>query len=444
VSALSVAAGGLVCADLELTAPSLPPIDPGLGAQLLVRLHGEPLGTITVPSGTGNMPNAEALAAAAQSMLKVHVRRHLESDGLNLPMPDPEHRCTRRLRPTSTAASVIVGTTGARSTLRGALESVLASDFVGDLEILVVDNRPSHSRVRALIEELDDPRLRYLAEPRAGVSYARNTGIAKARTDLLLFTDDDVLVDPGWVRSTVAVFDESPLVDAVTGLVVPASLATAAERIFEQTSSFNKGYNRLVWSLRDAGDPIYQLGPKGNGGPLFPYPGANVGSGNSMAFRRVTIERISGFDGDLRTGQDLDVFCRLILGGAAIVYEPRILVRHFHRDSDEALALQTRRYGIGLSALLTKQFVTSPDSRRRLTRLIPSGTREYFRAQTTPKTVTATVTRSGQSKELATTTPVPPKLRALAILGFAYGPVHYLRSRSRNRRAARLHPPRRA
>ena len=392
---------------------------------------------ITIPSGTGTLPNASTIATIAQRMLASRIHRHLDADGLTELAPDPEHRCTRRLRPTTTAASVIVGTTGARDTLRGALESLLASDFVGDLEVLVVDNRPGHSRVRTLVNELDDPRLTYLTEPRAGVSYARNTGIAAARNDLLLFTDDDVLADPGWVRSTVAVFDESPQIDAVTGLVVPASLATRAERIFEQTSSFNKGYQRLVWSLRDDADQLHLIGPKGNGGPLFPYPGASVGSGNSMAFRRAAIERINGFDGDLRTGQDLDVFCRLILDNAVIVYEPRVLVRHFHRDSDEALALQTRRYGIGLSALLTKQFVTNPQSRRRLTRLIPTGTKAYFRSPTASKAITATVSRSGHSTELATTTPMPPKLRALAMLGFAYGPIHYLWSRSRHRRVAR-------
>ena len=80
--------------------------------------------------------------------------------------------------------------------------------------------------------EASYPEMRYVCEPRPGLNWARNRAIIEAQGEIIAYTDDDCLVDPGWVRSFVQVFMENPEAAAVTGLVLPAELETEAQNLF--------------------------------------------------------------------------------------------------------------------------------------------------------------------------------------------------------------------
>src|SRR5690348_9913012 len=94
-----------------------------------------------------------------------------------------------------------------------------------NLEILVVDNAPSSDATRDLVSARY-PRVNYVVEPRPGLDWARNRAISAASGEILAYTDDDVVVDPGWVRALARAFAEDPEAMAVTGLVVPFELET--------------------------------------------------------------------------------------------------------------------------------------------------------------------------------------------------------------------------
>ena len=98
-------------------------------------------------------------------------------------------------------------------------------------------------------------RVRYVREPRPGLDWARNRAIAEARGDVIAFTDDDVAVDPGWIRALVAAFGSDETVAAVTGLVLPAELETEAQVLFERYRSFSRGFvpRRIAAVGRGAG-----------------------------------------------------------------------------------------------------------------------------------------------------------------------------------------------
>lgn len=70
-----------------------------------------------------------------------------------------------------------------------------------DWELLLVDNnsRDSTSRVADVFK--DELPLRYLFEKNQGLSHARNRALSECRGDVIVFTDDDILVDPGWLRA---------------------------------------------------------------------------------------------------------------------------------------------------------------------------------------------------------------------------------------------------
>ena len=68
-------------------------------------------------------------------------------------------------------------------------------------ELLVVDNNSTdhtEATVRAFQDKLP---LRSVFEPLQGINHARNRGLAEAKGELLLFTDDDVEVDKQWLSA---------------------------------------------------------------------------------------------------------------------------------------------------------------------------------------------------------------------------------------------------
>ena len=122
------------------------------------------------------------------------------------------------------ALSVIVPTYNRASRLRRALEALRAQDAVPhDVEVVVVANNCTDD-TRGVVTELQargGVAIRYVEEPRQGNAHARNTGIAHARAPILAFTDDDVVVTPGWARTIIDTFAAHPEVGFIGGPVLP-------------------------------------------------------------------------------------------------------------------------------------------------------------------------------------------------------------------------------
>jgi len=104
-------------------------------------------------------------------------------------------------------ASVIIPTKGRPGYLRAALASLSAQDLgPGAYELLVVDDGPS-VETRSVTQEAarrSEVRIGYVErEGVPGLNSARNTGIAAAESDFIVFVDDDVEAPPGWLRELV-------------------------------------------------------------------------------------------------------------------------------------------------------------------------------------------------------------------------------------------------
>jgi len=74
-------------------------------------------------------------------------------------------------------------------------------------EIIVVDNTPERAESdRQGVAYAGWGHLRWIHEPRAGLSNARNVAMWQARAPLLAFIDDDALAAPGWMAALVDAF----------------------------------------------------------------------------------------------------------------------------------------------------------------------------------------------------------------------------------------------
>jgi len=333
-------------------------------ARVLVRLHGAPLGFVTVPSTPAETLTARA-RAAAESALGDSVRCHIERDEsvdrlANDAQWEARVACSRLFPRTRDTGMTIVICTRDRSTgLRECLRSVQQVSY-SPLEILVVDNAPSGSQTEELVTALagDDPRIRYACEPSAGLSRARNHGLAHARYDIVGFTDDDALVDPGWPAALAAGFASDPDAVCITGFVAAKALDTPSERYFD---------SRYPWS--EVAEPRrYDMNSHRPPSRLFPFTAGLFGTGANFAVRRDAVLAVGGFDPLLgagaagRGGEDLDMFVRLVLAGGRICYLPSAFVWHCHRSDPAALGRQAYSYGHGLGAYLGRH-LASPELR---------------------------------------------------------------------------------
>jgi GT2 family glycosyltransferase len=334
--------------DLRLGgAPSGAPYE---DARVLVRLHGEPVGIVSVPvDPSGRIPHS-LLSEAVGRELGSAIAEHLE-----------RHRCQVTGRTCSGRAlaagrrpsvSVIVPTAGRPERLHRCLSSITRLTYP-NFEVIVADNRPDDHRTREVVCELAarGRPVRYLRAPLPGSAAARNQALAESRADIVAFTDDDVEVDAEWLDWLVEPFRLDPEVGATCGLVLAGDLLTPAQRRFEDEIGFHKGFARRTYDLTThrADDRL-----------LYPFWGGIFGSGNSMAFRRERLIAIGGFDTALGAGTpalggtDIEAFTHVILRGSRLVYDPRSVCRHDHRRDDGSLERQLYSYGVGFTAILTK------------------------------------------------------------------------------------------
>lgn len=322
-------------------------------ARVLLRLDGDPIGFVQVALTDGAASRSELLEAM-DADARERVAAHVASEA---DLPSTE------------TISVVVCTRNRGPVLRGCLARLRELTTTPLVEFLIVDNAPSDEQGHlAFQDEVGaDPRFRYVVEPRPGLSCARNRGLEEATGDIIVYTDDDVRVDAGWVTALAKGFTRRSDVACVTGLVCTASLTTAAEHYFDGKVSWSARCDRRVYD---------QDAPAGD--VLYPYAPGLFGTGASMAFRTATLRELGGFDEALgagtRTagGEDLDIFVRILQGGYAIAYEPAAIAWHCHRSDLDGLRRQMFGYGAGLAAFITKHLL-HPGSRRDLIGRIPRG-----------------------------------------------------------------------
>jgi GT2 family glycosyltransferase len=116
-----------------------------------------------------------------------------------------------RSKPGAPDLSVLVATRDRAESLARTLDSLAAQEAQGlDWELVVVDNG-SRDETPIVLERFGKALpLVVLAEPRPGKNRALNQALDHARGRLLVFTDDDVIVSPGWLRSLAVAAERWP------------------------------------------------------------------------------------------------------------------------------------------------------------------------------------------------------------------------------------------
>jgi glycosyltransferase involved in cell wall biosynthesis len=216
--------------------------------------------------------------------------------------------------------SVIIATRDRAALLAATLDALAAQEAPGcAFEVLVVDNA-SIDETPAVVETAArrGVPITYLYEARPGKSHALNAAVARARGDLLVFTDDDVLPSPGWLAAYARAMRETGA-DYAAGRILPLWEAPPPRWMSPELYG--------VLAIPDGGEERLRIA-KGVNDHVMPL-GAN------MAVSRRVLDAIGGWNpdlgklqGTLRTGEDHELSLRMIAAGFIGVYEPAAAVRH--------------------------------------------------------------------------------------------------------------------
>ena len=215
--------------------------------------------------------------------------------------------------------TVIVCTYNRCDAVIKALDSIAVQVLPPSVEwdVLIVDNN-STDNTRQVVENycLQNPsRFSYVFEKKQGLSNARNTGIEKARGNVLAFTDDDAIVGPEWLQNLTSSLLSGECA-AAGGRIVPVWPAAVPKWLSHQD--------------------LVTLGPFG-GFDLGPEPKPLTRSfyGGNMAVRRDVVEKYGGFRADLGRSstnlmgrEDIEIANRLIAAGEKLRYEPNAVIWH--------------------------------------------------------------------------------------------------------------------
>jgi len=96
------------------------------------------------------------------------------------------------------------------------IQNLLALDYPAERLQIVVASDGSTDATCSLVRSFADPRIRLLEYAGLGKTAAQNAAMSEIHTEIVAFTDADILFSPGWLKQVVQHFQD-PEVGAVDG-----------------------------------------------------------------------------------------------------------------------------------------------------------------------------------------------------------------------------------
>ena len=234
--------------------------------------------------------------------------------------------------------TAIICTYNREKYIKPLLESIAANDLPkSEYEILLVDNNCTDNTravCEAFVEAHKDVQFRYVVEPEQGLSAARNKGIKEAKGDIIVYVDDDALVDAWYLRTITEYMAAHPEIDAVGGAIIPLYETSEPQWMTRYTKELLCGYLYFGDTIRT-------------------FPGDRYPGGGNAAYRAKVFEQVGLFNTALgRKGNGLmgseekGIFDKMKAQGMRFMYLPKMILHHIipqkklERDYFDRLTLQ--------------------------------------------------------------------------------------------------------
>ncbi len=238
--------------------------------------------------------------------------------------------------------------------LKETLESIAAARVPDncDVRVIVVNNNSTDGTIDTA-RSVDGIDLKLVHESQQGHTQARNRAIEAAEGELLIWTDDDVLVDHDWIAA-YARAAESTTDSFWGGKIEPVFRPDPPPWIPENLSALSG-----CFAIRDLGDDPLSFSNK-----VLPY-GANFAIRTSVQIQ-FPFDTVLGRSGDEVTGDDeLDVMRRVLKAGHGGQWVPGCRVQHII-TSERQTEDYVRRYFAGQGRAMVARCESWSNSRTKL------------------------------------------------------------------------------
>lgn len=216
--------------------------------------------------------------------------------------------------------SVIICTYNRDKYIYNILQSIAENEFPTDqYEIILVNNNCSDNtiaecqRFRTDYPHID---MKEFVETNQGLSYARNRGIRESSGDILVYVDDDALVNKAYLRTYADFFNTHPNIDAAGGPIIPKYETSEPSWMSHFTKCLITGY-------------------KYNGNKIKEFAKNDFPGGGNAGYRSHVFEKVGLFNVDLgRKGDSLvgaeekDIFDKMTSLGMRFFYLPNAILYH--------------------------------------------------------------------------------------------------------------------
>jgi glycosyltransferase involved in cell wall biosynthesis len=236
--------------------------------------------------------------------------------------------------------TVLIATYNRADLLKQTLESLCRLESPGcEWKLVVCDNNSTDLTGQIVQSFSRRLPLAYVSEPRQGKNRALNTGLRVAEGELYAFTDDDVIVDSGWLLELWRGFTRWPAAAVLGGRI--------GLHWPEQTPgwlrSIRREFQQTYYVLQDFGsDPgSYRQ----NEGPA----GANMAVRSELFKQGLRFnEQIGPLGSGRIAGSEAELLSRLRDAGHQRIYVPSAVVHHVLRpEMVRRRWLRRRGYGHG-------------------------------------------------------------------------------------------------
>lgn len=213
-----------------------------------------------------------------------------------------------------------------------ALKSILNQTYT-NIEIFVVDDSPVEYEfrpaVKSMVESYAEKNVTYIAHDRCmGACAARNTGLDAAKGDFIGFLDDDDEWLPNKIEEQLKAFTSEDIALVYCGNKTMYDATGAVVENFPECVTENV-YEKLLYSNF-------------------------IGSTSFPLLRTSALRKIGGFDVEMQSAQDYDVWLRISKEFSVNVVNMPLVLYHFHQG--EQITKNPAKKIAGLERLAEKNW----------------------------------------------------------------------------------------
>ena len=244
-------------------------------------------------------------------------------------------------------ASIVIATYNRNDLLIQTLQGLVNMDTDGlDWEVIIADNAGNEDTAQCVESFSRSLPIHYLVETQPGKNSALNTALKQVRGELVVFTDDDVIPDPGWLKALISAADRWPDADLFGGRIVPRYPEGQGAPDIEDKVFFRIAFVVADWDI-----------PEGE------HPAGKIWGPNMMVRRRVFDQglrfnpKIGPTGSNYLMGSETEFLLRASEAGHSAVFVPSASVQHQIRPeqlTQKWICGRAYRVGRGLAYHTTK------------------------------------------------------------------------------------------